>query len=138
MAKKIPAGFHECEHTADWELEVWAVDLPGLLEQAARGMYELSHTHLQAGDRQRIDLALPSEDAERLLVTFLAELLWIGEKDGLAFDEFNLRLSDDTLLAELEGAPISSQYKEIKAVTYHNLAIRQGDRGLEVRIVFDV
>ena len=29
------------EHTADWELEVWAEDLSGLLEEAAGGMYEL-------------------------------------------------------------------------------------------------
>ena len=26
------AGYREVEHTADWELEVWATDLAGLLE----------------------------------------------------------------------------------------------------------
>jgi SHS2 domain-containing protein len=36
------AGYREREHTADWELEVWAPDLPRLLEQAARGMYRLA------------------------------------------------------------------------------------------------
>jgi SHS2 domain-containing protein len=28
--------------------------------------------------------------------------------------------------------------KEIKAVTFHNLAIHESERGLEVEIVFDV
>ena len=37
-----PHGYREIEHTADWELKVWAPDLRGLLEQAARGMYALS------------------------------------------------------------------------------------------------
>ena len=35
-------GFREHAHTADWELEVWAPDLPALLEQAAHGMYAIS------------------------------------------------------------------------------------------------
>jgi SHS2 domain-containing protein len=38
----------------------------------------------------------------------------------------------------VEGAPIQTQSKEIKAVTYHNLEIRETSRGLEVSIVFDV
>jgi len=32
VSKENP-GYREVEHTADWELEVWAADLPGLLEQ---------------------------------------------------------------------------------------------------------
>ena len=46
-----PSGFREREHTADWELEVWAPDLPGLLVQAARGMYWLMGARLQEGVR---------------------------------------------------------------------------------------
>jgi SHS2 domain-containing protein len=42
------------------------------------------------------------------------------------------------LLAQVESAPIASLAKEIKAVTYHNLAIRQTERGLQANIVFDV
>ena len=41
-------GFREHAHTADWELEVWAPDLPTLLEQAARGMYAISGVQLAA------------------------------------------------------------------------------------------
>jgi len=38
----------------------------------------------------------------------------------------------------MSGAPVGSPGKDIKAVTYHNLAIRKTERGLEVNIVFDV
>ena len=34
-------GHREVEHTADLELEVWAPDMPALIEEAARGMYGL-------------------------------------------------------------------------------------------------
>lgn len=132
------AGFLEHEHTADWELEVWAPDFPGLLEQAARGMYAISGTHLEAEPRLSRYLELTAFDQESLLVRFLSELLILGEQERLGFDRFELELEDHRLSAVLEGAPICSQDKEIKAVTYHNLSIVENESGLQVRIVFDV
>jgi len=132
------AGYREREHTADWELEVWAPDLAGLLEQAALGMLALSGARLREGPRQRRALSLQAEDAERLLVAFLSELLWLGEAEGLGFDRYDLQVDGFTLQAGLGGAPIASLAKEIKAVTFHNLRIVTGARGLEARIVFDV
>ena len=135
---KTLAGFREIEHTADWELAVWAPDLPALLEQAARGMYTLSGTRLLPGQRQVRAFTLPDNDPESLLVSFLSELLWLGEQDGLGFDRFSLEIAGECLNANLEGAPIAARSKEIKAITYHKLAIRKTGRGLEVNIVFDV
>ena len=131
-------GFRELEHTADWELEVWAPDLPRLLEQAAQGMYSLTSTHLEDEPRisRRLELAAP--DPESQLVAFLEELRYLGEVEGIAFDAFDLKLAEERLSARLAGAPIKSQSKEIKAVTYHNLAIEKTDRGVRVKIVFDV
>jgi SHS2 domain-containing protein len=38
----------------------------------------------------------------------------------------------------MEGAPIASLDKAIKAVTYHNLRINETSKGFETTIVFDV
>jgi SHS2 domain-containing protein len=132
------AGYREREHTADWELEVWAPDMPGLLEQAARGMYRLAGVRLKDSPRALHMLEIPFSDEESLLVNFLSELLFLAEEQGLAFDDFSLKIARNNLLAELSGAPLESLDKEIKAVTYHKLEVRQADRGLEVNIVFDV
>jgi SHS2 domain-containing protein len=132
------AGFRELEHTADWELEVWAPDLISLLEQAARGMYTLAGARLSDGPRRVRQLDLPMNDPESLLVSFLAELLFLGEQESLVFDTFDLAIEQNRLHAHLVGAPLVSIDKEIKAVTYHNLAIQKTSRGLQVRIVFDV
>ena len=132
------AGFIEKSHTADWELAVWAPDLPALFEQAARGMYALAGLRLQDGPRNKRWLELGAIDYESLMVRFLEELLYLQSVDGFAFDKFHLRISDAELKAELEGAPLASLDKEIKAVTYHKLKIQDGPRGLEVTIVFDV
>jgi protein archease len=132
------SGFKENAHTADWELNVWAPDFPGLLEQAARGMYWLAKVQILAGPRVNRSLQFPMDDGEVVLVRFLEELLYLSEVDGLAFDVFNIRSSQGLLSAELSGAPIAQQSKEIKAVTYHNLSIQQTDQGLSACIVFDV
>jgi len=132
------SGYREIEHTADWELQAWAPDLVGLLEQAARGMYALSGAQLAREPREPVSFSLPAEDHERLVVSFLSELLWLSEQEGLGFDVFDLSFANDQLLVRLTGAPIVAQTKEIKAVTYHNLVISRTDQGLQVNIVFDV
>ena len=138
MTGQPEAGYREVEHTADWQIEVWAPDLPLLFEQAALGMYALSDTRLGPEARLTREIELQGQDPESLLVSFLTELLYLGESQGLGFDRFNLQINGDYLFAQVEGAPIQTQSKEIKAVTYHNLEIRETSRGLEVSIVFDV
>ncbi len=131
-------GFREIEHTADWELNVWAPDMVNLLEQAARGMYALSHTQLADGDKIERTFHLAFADRESLLVDFLSELLFYAEDEDLAFDDFHLELDRSSFKARIGGAQIKDQAKEIKAVTYHGMAVRETERGLEVNIVFDV
>jgi len=132
-------GFREHAHTADWELEAWAPDLPCLLEQAARGMYALSGIRLQSSPAQTRWITLHAGDAESLLVRFLNELLWLEEDQGLGFDRFSITIDDQlNLQAELYGFAITNLGKEIKAVTYHNLQVENTPQGLRVNIVFDV
>jgi len=131
-------GSRELEHTADWEIEVWGPDLSSLFQQAALGMYALLGLRLAEGPRKRRDLELEAPDAESLLVEFLNELLFLAESEGLGFDSFELSVESGRLGASLEGAPITVRRKEIKAVTYSRLEIRESERGLTTRVVFDV
>jgi SHS2 domain-containing protein len=132
-------GFREHAHTADWELEVWAPDLPALLEQAAHGMYTIAGVKLKPGVTQARKISLHAADSESLLVQFLSELLWLEQDQNLAFDIISVTVDDDyNLNANLEGSTIIKMDKEIKAVTYHNLAVRSASTGLSVNIVFDV
>jgi len=132
-------GFREHEHTADWELEVWAPDLPNLLEQAARGMYALAGLELERDSPQERSMALHAIDEEGLLVRFLSELLWLEQEGKLGFDRFSINVDNElNLRAELCGGLIVNLDKEIKAVTYHNLKVEHTPQGLHVNIVFDV
>lgn len=138
MTSLAAGGFQERPHTADWALDVWSPDLVGLLQQAAGGMYALMHARLQVEPRETYRFEIAAPDRETLLVTFLSELLYFTQRDDVAFDQFDLVQEGERLMADVEGAPIESIAKEIKAVTYHNLAVRETARGLEATIVFDV
>jgi len=135
MKKK--SGYREIEHTADWELHVWAPDLNVLLQTAAQGMYALSQTEIEDPQIER-SFTISYQDRESLLVDFLSELLFFGEDENLAFSEYQFDFNGSTLTVRASGAPIKAQAKEIKAVTYHGLQIRTTGCGLEVNIVFDV
>ena len=135
---RLAEGYREIEHTADWELEVWGADLSSLLEQAALGMYALLGLRLAEGPRERRSFEHEAPDAESLLVEFLNELVFLAESEGLGFDSFELKIHGNRLEAALEGTPIAAQRKEIKAVTYSRLEIRESEGGLTTRVVFDV
>ena len=119
-------------------MHVWAADLPELFSESARGMTTLSGTRLSPGPRVSRTIESVSSDPESLLVSFLSELVYLGDQENLAFDEFKIRIAENRLAAEMTGNSILSIDKAIKAVTYHNLQIRQTPEGCEVVIVFDV
>ncbi len=131
-------GFHELPHTADWAMEVWGADQGELFRQAARGMYALMHARLQSEPRETYHFEVIAPDIETRLVMFLSELLYFTQRDDMGFDVFDVSLEGERVIAVVEGAPVESIAKEIKAVTYHNLAVHETERGLEATIVFDV
>jgi SHS2 domain-containing protein len=138
MHPQFRFGFREVAHTADWELEVWAPDLGTLLVQAARGMYHLADAKLSSHPRLTRKIEFPFQEPETLLIDFLTELIFLAETEGLAFDQYELQFVGNHLIALVSGAELESISKEIKAATYHNLKIRESERGLNANIVFDV
>ena len=131
-------GFEEIPHTADWAMHVWAGDLPSLFEEAARGMNKMAGVKLVEGEKVNRHFEMEATDPESMLVAFLSELIYYQEQEKLGFAEFDIRILEPRISVEMEGAPILSMDKAIKAVTYHNLKIQKTEQGLDVEIVMDV
>jgi SHS2 domain-containing protein len=135
-------GFEEISHTADWSVRVWADDLAGLVAESARALYALAGAVPGPGPRVTRNFQMEAQDRESLLVTFLSELVYLMESENLGFDRVDPTIAvvggRVELNAEMEGAPLDSLDKAIKAVTWHNLKILPTPRGLETEIVFDV
>ena len=132
-------SFEEIEHTADWAYRVRGKNLAQLLIQAARGLYSLVGMQLAPGTQTTRSIQLRGIDRESLLVAWLNELLYFHESEGLGFEQIEIQELDETnLKARITGSPTQQWLKEIKAVTYHNLSIRETESGLEVTLVLDV
>lgn len=128
------------EHTADWSLRVRGEDLGQLFRYAAVGMAMLMVEDPAAlPDDVERNLALEAYDAESLLVDWLNELAYWAEMEQIVINQINIKeISETRMAATVRGGKAPVLDKHIKAVTFHNLAIKSTDSGLEVTIVFDV
>ncbi len=131
--------FEEIEHTADIAIRVWGQDLADLFANAAYGM---AHQMADVDTVERTiehAIELQAYDAETLLVAWLGELLYLGERDGCVFTEFDmLDVTPTQLQATVRGGSASEHQRHIKAVTFSGLDVVQTDAGFETTIVFDV
>jgi len=133
-----PAGFLELSHTADRALRVWAPTMDELFSQAASGMYKLMGVLCDDPGQYYRNISISAGDQEGLLVAFLAELLYLLERDRLLFNEFVFSQEEGILQIKMSGHPAIQNYNEIKAVTYHKIEIQQKMGIYEVIIVFDI
>jgi SHS2 domain-containing protein len=109
-----------------------------LFVNAARGMFGLMADLEAVEPAIERQVELEEFDRETLLVSWLSELLWFNEENGDVFVRFEITALTPTHLgAVVWGGPVSDQ-RQIKAVTFHDLAIIETDDGYEVTLVFDV
>jgi SHS2 domain-containing protein len=74
-----------------------------------------------------------------LLVDWLGELLYLSERAGACYDDFEIVELDSTALrARVRGSGGRAPRRGIKAVTYSDLQVLRTAAGHEVTITFDV
>ncbi|GIW70769.1 MAG: archease [Planctomycetota bacterium] len=138
-------GYEPIEHTADLGLRVWGSTLAELFTEAAAGMCELMWDRARVRPERRRRLEVEADDLEGLLVGWLSEINFQHVTNEEVYARAVVQQLDVErcrLVGELAGEPIDPSrhriHTEIKAVTYHDLAIERTDDGYEARIVFDV
>jgi SHS2 domain-containing protein len=132
--------YEEIPHTADWSFRAFGKDLRALFENAAHAIFTLEDTQAcdDAPETARV-VAVTAMDYESLLVNWLTELLWLQELHHETYQRFQIEtLTPTELRAQVFGAPLTGLDKIIKAVTYHNLEIKQTANGWEAVVVVDV
>ena len=143
-------GYELFDHTADVGVRLFAPSLPELARVAADGLYGVIGKVVPASDavlanepRLESFAFADSSDLAELLRDYLAELLLIFERDHRVVTNIEVEAFEPgRLVARGESRPVdrerSSLDREIKAVTYHGLAIRSVDGGYEATLVVDV
>jgi len=139
----VKPSFELFDHTADLGLRVRAATMPALLAPAADALYAAIGT-LVAGDTAATrSIGLSGGEPAELLRDFLTELLVLFEQEGaIATEILSPILNTSRLAATCRIAPIdaarSELAREVKAVTYHELAIREVDGGFEATMIVDI
>ena len=130
-------------HTADAGIRIEANTLDLLFEDAGRGFCSLIVDDLaEIEPRIRKPFKLSGSDVEYLLFDWLNELLFAFEHDRLLFSSFEVKVGADGLEAKAVGEPVDLDrhhlLHEVKAITYHGLAVRQTDGGWDAEVIVDI
>ena len=131
--------FEEVEHTADIAIRVWGKTLGELFAHAAYGM-ACQLTDVDDVDlTTEVEIDLQADDVEMLLVDWLSELLYLGEREDAVFVDFDIsRATPRALRAVARGGHIREHEAHVKAVTFSQLDVKWVGGRYETIIVFDV
>lgn len=137
----VERGFEFFEHTADVGIRAWGPTMDAAFAEAARGLVANMIDTSQAREVGEARLEVEAETLERLLFRFLEEVLFLFETERWVITSADVALTGETrLVATLRGeayeAARHGHVHEIKAITFHGLAIRRDPP--EVRVIVDI
>lgn len=138
------ARFEILEHTADVGIRAEAVDLPGVFEQATLGLLDIVGTWApQREPEEQVELRVEADDVGALLVDWLGEVLYLGDSRDVVVTSLALsEVTDRRAGGRLGIAPRDDAAYEggtqVKAITYHRLAVERSGRGWAATVYVDV
>ena len=143
QGERVQDGWEFFEHTADVGLRARGGNLRELFENAGNGLIDLMFGQDAVSACRSCLISADGDDAEQLLVAWLEEILFAFEADRFAPARVEVHdVADGRALGCLWGEEFDGERhqvgKAVKAVTYHNLAIRQKGDAYEVDVILDV
>src|SRR4030043_1900235 len=135
--------FEILDHTADIGIIVYGEDLNSLFQNAGEAFFHLITDLKKVRLRTERKIEIGGESLERLMVDWLNELLYLHDVENLLFKRFNVEsVGEEGLKAKVKGEFFQEGVHVIKtgvkAVTYHQLEVRQEKEGWRARIIFDL
>jgi SHS2 domain-containing protein len=131
------------EHTADMGVRARAATLAGLIRPCTAGLYAVIGQLVPTGDAQPWQFEAVGDDIALLLRDYLGEVLALFAADGQLIEirevpEFSpQRLTVLGLRRPIDPGRSIVQ-REAKAVTYHELSVREVPGGYEAVFIVDI
>lgn len=130
---------------ADSAIDVEGRDVADLFATAARALVALMVDPDTVRLTVRRTIELDADTLDLLLHDWLSELIFLKDRDRHAFTEAELDVHGSgpfRLEARVRGGSIESGRTDLradpKAVTFHQLSVRQVDGGWRARVVIDI
>jgi SHS2 domain-containing protein len=139
----MPKKYEFIEHTADLGLKAYGASIEELFVHAAEGFFDALMSPKRVEEREERVIEVEAEALDDLMVSWLAELLYLFDTEKLVFKGFEVkRLQDNQLKAIARGESLDPARHEIKtgikAVTYHQLYVKESQDGWETQVIFDI
>lgn len=139
----MDASFELFDHTADMGVRVRAGTREELVVAAVDGFYATIGELVVGGEEAAFSFQRRGDDDATLLRDFLNELLILFERDKrrtVRIDEVRFSARELAVAATVAAIdPQRSEYhREVKAITYHELAIRSVEGGYEATFIVDI
>ena len=135
--------FTEIEHTADYALRVWGINLSDVIQTAGQGLISMLLGGETAPPVEELAYEVEAPDTAALLLRALREVLYQVEEGRVPVAFEVLEAQEDPPRATCriglaaEGTGRELLHRAIKAVTYHDLVLRPEAGGLTVTLTFD-
>jgi SHS2 domain-containing protein len=135
--------FEFLDHTADIGVVVYGEDLKTLFENAGEAFFHLVTDLRKVRRRIERRIEIKGKSLECLMVDWLGELLYLHDAQHLLFKSFQVEsVGEDGLRARVKGEPFQEGVHviktQVKAVTYHQIEVRQEKEGWRARVIFDL
>lgn len=142
----LPA-YEYLPHPADVRFRASGNTLEEAFEQAALAMFNVIIPDISTIKPERsVDIELKSEGLDNLLYEYLSELLYRFEVEEIIFGEFHVdSIIRNNTVYLLKGRAIGEDIDmdrhvfdtEVKAVTYHQLSVKQEGEGFITHVIVD-
>lgn len=131
------------DHPADIRIRVFGSTLTELFINAAVAMMDIRSDRTQVRCEREMLIHVEANTTDELLVDWLQDILYLVETEKMLFREFRVEsMSESEITGYGVGENIDFSRHElhydIKAVTYHELKIKETEANLMVEILFDI
>ena len=135
--------FRFLNHTGDLAIEIYGQSLKDLYENAGQALFAVLTDPSRVEVRVETAIALSYDNLETLLVDWLGELLYLHDSKGLVFRRFEVEsIENQRFEAKAWGESFESGRHVIrtgvKAVTFHELEVKQERAHWRARVVLDL
>ncbi len=135
--------FEILDHTADIGIIVHGENLKALFENAGEAFFHLITDLRKVKRRIERQINIGGESLDRLMVDWLSELLYLHDAENLLFRGFEVdSVGEDGLKAIAKGELFQEGVHviktQVKAVTYHQIEVRQENGLWRAQVILDL
>ena len=135
--------FRLIDHTGDMGFEVSGTDAADLFGRAGWVLLSLLADLSTVKEGSGFEIEAEGHDLEELLVSFLGEILYLHDAKDLVFRRVEvLSGPDKTVKAALYGEEFDPErhtiLRQIKAVTYHGISVKETGGRWAARVILDI